>query len=414
MKRPSLFRPLYIAYRILFRSRSRGKRLLSLLLTGTLACGIFALILILSIMNGLQYGYIDAIVEVSSYHMRIGNVCLSEEQAEQIRALPNVVSLIPFRETQTVAIGKNGRFFGYLLRAVPENWKETDPGMAEQLTEVRGRLSFGRPNAVFVSRAVALNMGLLIGDELQLISLSAPEFSLLKPPVQAFTVAGIYETAFREIDELLILTESESLSSGFSLNPEIYGIKLKNRFADEQTAAALAEIVPPEARIESWRDFHRSFFSALRIEKFAMSFLLSLAAAVVVLNLYFMIKRLVFEKQKEIAVFKAMGISPREIRLSFLFIGILMGAVAVFFGVSLGLLATVRFSELILFAESLFFSLPGGFVPDFRFFYDLPIRIDFSEVAAIAGLSLAATAAASGAATARVTAVKPCEVMRYE
>ena len=145
-----------------------------------------------------------------------------------------------------------------------------------------------------------------------------------------------------------------------------------------------------------------------------MSFLLSLAAAVVVLNLYFMIKRLVFEKQKEIAVFKAMGISPREIRLSFLFIGILMGAVAVFFGVSLGLLATVRFSELILFAESLFFSLPGGFVPDFRFFYDLPIRIDFSEVAAIAGLSLAATAAASGAATARVTAVKPCEVMRYE
>ena len=36
------------------------------------------------------------------------------------------------------------------------------------------------------------------------------------------------------------------------------------------------------------------------------------------------------------------------------------------------------------------------------------------RLAAIAGLSLAATAAASGAATARVTAVKPCEVMRYE
>lgn len=414
MSSSALFRSLYIAYRILFRSRSRGKRLLSLLLTGTLACGIFALILILSIMNGLQSGYIDAIVEVSSYHMRIGNISLSEEQSEQIRALPNVASIIPFRETQTVAIGKNGRFFGYLLRAVPENWQEADPGMAKQLTEVRGRLSFGRPNAVFISRTVALNMGLLIGDELQLISLSAPEFSLLKPPIQTFTVAGIYETAFHEIDELLILTESESLNSDFSLNPTVYGIKLKNRFADERTAASLKKIVPPQAQIESWRSFHRSFFSALKIEKFAMSFLLSLAAAVVVLNLYFMIKRLVFEKQKEIAVFKAMGISPREIRLSFLFVGILMGTVAVLLGVSLGLLATVRFSELILFIEALFFSIPGGFVPDFRFFYDLPIRIDFAEVAVIAGLSLAAAAAASGAATARITAVKPCEVMRYE
>ena len=87
---------------------------------------------------------------------------------------------------------------------------------------------------------------------------------------------------------------------------------------------------------------------------------------------------------------------------------------AVLLGVSLGLLATVRFSELILFIEALFFSIPGGFVPDFRFFYDLPIRIDFAEVAFIAGLSLAAAAAASGAATARITAVKPCEVMRYE
>ena len=113
MSSSALFRSLYIAYRILFRSRSRGKRLLSLLLTGTLACGIFALILILSIMNGLQSGYIDAIVEVSSYHMRIGNISLSEEQSEQIRALPNVASIIPFRETQTVAIGKNGRFFGH-------------------------------------------------------------------------------------------------------------------------------------------------------------------------------------------------------------------------------------------------------------------------------------------------------------
>ena len=147
-----------------------------------------------------------------------------------------------------------------------------------------------------------------------------------------------------------------------------------------------------------------------------MSFLLGLVAAVVILNLYFMIKRLIFEKQKEIAVFKAIGVSPRQIRLSFLFVGILMGIRAVFWGTVTGLFVTIHFSELISLIEILFYSAPvtASLMPDLRFFYDLPIRIDFKEVTAIACFSLAASAAAAYAATARLTEIKPCEVMRYE
>lgn len=408
--------PVYMAFRILFRSRSRGKRLLSGLLTGTLACGIFALILILSIMNGLQSDYINAIVEVSSYHLRIEGTVLSPDRIESIRHNSNVASVIPFYETQTVMAGRNGRFYGYLLRAVPPEWKEIDPGMALQIREVRGRFDFGQPDTVAVSRTTALRMGLLVGDKINLISLSAPGFSLVSPPVKTFTVGGVYETAFREIDELLILTGTDSWNTDFSVNPLIYGIKLKNRFADDRTAAAIKPILPADAVLKSWRDSHRSFFSALKLEKFAMSFLLGLVAAVVILNLYFMIKRLIFEKQKEIAVFKAIGVSPRQIRFSFLFVGILMGVRAVFWGVVSGLFVTIHFSELISFVEILFYStsVTASLMPDLRFFYDLPIRIDFKEVTAIACFSLAASAVAAYAATGRLTEIKPCEVMRYE
>ncbi len=408
--------PAFMAWRILFRSRSRGKRLLSGLLTGTLACGIFALILILSIMNGLQSDYINAIVEVSSYHLRIEGTVLDDDRLETLRRDTNVVSVMPFYETQTVMAGRNGRFYGYLLRAVPPEWKEIDPGMASQIREVRGRFDFGQPDTVAVSRTTALRMGLLVGDKINLISLSASGFSLVSPPVKTFTVGGIYETAFREIDELLILTGTGSWSNGFSVNPLIYGIKLKNRFADDRTTAALRPYLPADAVVKSWRDSHRSFFSALKLEKFAMSFLLGLVAAVVILNLYFMIKRLIFEKQKEIAVFKAIGVSPRQIRLSFLFVGILMGIRAVFWGTVTGLFVTIHFSELISLIEILFYSAPvtASLMPDLRFFYDLPIRIDFKEVTAIACFSLAASAAAAYAATARLTEIKPCEVMRYE
>lgn len=411
-----IIRSAYMASRMLFRSRSRGKRLLSGLLTGTLACGIFALILILSIMNGLQSDYINAIVEVSSYHLRIEGTVLSPDQVECIRRDANVISVIPFYETQTVMVGRNGRFYGYLLRAVPPEWKEADPGMAAQIQEVRGRFDFDQPDTVAISRTAALRMGLLVGDKINLISLSASGFSLVNPPLKTFTISGIYETAFREIDELLILTGTGSWNVSFSINPLIYGIKLKNRFADDRTASALKPFLPSDAVLKSWRDSHRSFFSALKLEKFAMSFLLGLVAAVVILNLYFMIKRLIFEKQKEIAVFKSIGVSPRQIRLSFLFVGILMGVRAVFWGMIAGLFVTIHFSELISFIEILFYSnsVTASIMPDLRFFYDLPIRIDFKEVTAIACLSLAASAIAAYAATVRLTGIKPCEVMRYE
>lgn len=410
------FRSAKMAYRMLFRSRSRGKRLLGGLLTATLAAGLFSLILILSIMNGLQSDYINAIVEVSSYHLRIEGAVLEAPTLKRIRADANVTSLIPFRETQTVMVDRNGRFYGYLLRAVPPEWKAVDPGMAAQIREVRGRFDFTQPNSVAVSRTTALRMGLLIGDSINLISLSAPDFSLLNPPMKTFTVVGIYETAFREIDELLILTGIDSWSSEFSTNSLLYGIKLKNRFADERTAVALKPDLPPEAAIKSWRESHRSFFGALKLEKFAMSFLLSLVAAVVILNLYFMIKRLIFEKQKEIAVLKAIGVSPREIQLSFLFVGILMGTRAVFWGVTVGLLVSVRFSQLISFLEILFYSnsVIAALMPDFRFFYDLPIRIDFYEIIAMACLTLLASTVAAYAATSKIVSIKPCEVIRYE
>lgn len=416
MKVSFFFRPLLLALRMVFFTRSRGKRLLNFLLMATLSCGIFSMILILSIMNGLQSGYINAIVEVSSYHLRLEGEALSPPQEQKIKNDRNFLSMIPFYETQTVMAGRNGLFNGYLLRALPPHWREADSLMAKEIKTIRGELDLTQPNTVAISRTLALSQGILVGDEISLISLSAKDFSLLDPPIKSFRVVGVFETAFREIDQLLILTGMESWSPHFSAAPLIYGIKLKNRFSDQPTIQRLRSFLPEEIQIKSWRESHRSFFSALKLEKNAMTFLLGLVSGVVVLNLFFMIKRLIFEKQKEIATLKTMGISPREIEISFLLIGLIMGTTSVFVGVSAGLLVSTHFASFISLIESFLFSLSGGYfgLVDLRFFYDLPVAVEWKEVLAIACLSLVACGGASYAATKRIAQITPCEVLRYE
>jgi len=75
---------------------SRGRSALTSLLSAAgIAFGVTALIVILSVMNGFQMGYIDSILEVSSAHVRLSG---SREDIERVRDYPGLRSLTVFTE----------------------------------------------------------------------------------------------------------------------------------------------------------------------------------------------------------------------------------------------------------------------------------------------------------------------------
>ena len=93
--------------------------------------GVMTLITVISVMNGFQRSFIDAILEVSSYHIRISNLNnLEDENLPEIEKksengknsknenllrlnsfLENeksVVSFFPFYEAESLVLGRNG------------------------------------------------------------------------------------------------------------------------------------------------------------------------------------------------------------------------------------------------------------------------------------------------------------------
>lgn len=391
-----------------------------------IAFGSTALIVILAVMNGFQQGYIKSILETSSYHARVS---ASEDQAGMIGALPGVLAAVPFRDIQTLLLGNFGRQSGCLLRALPENVQSLDPGFAGEVKIVSGAFDLSGGQSIVLGNELAKTLGARVGDTIDLVAVAGGSGSDIFPLDARFEVTGIFKTGYAVIDigyAFVSETAGRRLSGG--VNPEIIGVKLVDPERDEYFSRDLAVILPG-AQCESWRVFNRAFFGALKIEKNMMMFLVILIFVVVAVNIYHGMRRAVFERREEIAIFSALGASASEIRFIFVLSGLGTGFAGSLLGLASGLFISVHINGVFSLAESavnlanLFFAsltgLPAGeqftlFSPRYFYMDLIPVRIFLAEATAVFTFGILSAAGAAWYASRNVLRLKPAEVLRYE
>ena len=165
------------------------------------------------------------------------------------------------------------------------------------------------------------------GNTINVVSLSGNSFSSLRPGTLELTITGIFQSGYYEFDRGMIFISGLSaplLNPGTSEGEKIIGIKLKNQYRDMETLAALKSALPG-AEIVSWRDYNKSFFSALRIEKITMMLLIALIFVVIGVNIFNSIKRTVAEKLEDIAVLYSLGAPDWSVKRIFLIEGVIIG-----------------------------------------------------------------------------------------
>ena len=129
----------FIAGRLVVRKRGSPSPVLAIL---GIAVGVLALTVIISVMNGFQLGFIESILEISSYYVQLESFT-EEESAEkntasaltlmeEIKTMPGVNAVIPFREVQALIRGDWGQQ-AVVVRGLPNNAYQEDKGMAEKL-----------------------------------------------------------------------------------------------------------------------------------------------------------------------------------------------------------------------------------------------------------------------------------------
>ena len=294
----------------------------SFLATLGICFGVMTLIAVMSVMNGFQMNFIDAIMEVSSYHIRATEV--PQEQAEQFITLcrqnKNVLSITPFYEAQTLMTDETGREQAAIIRAIEPEVYKNDAGFNKEITMVEGSFDLEESDSIVLGYTLARQLRVGVGETVNLLVLSGGSDVSLLSGDRNFIVKGLFKTGYSDINSAYSFINIQAGEKYFGKSAEKkYGIKLKNSGEDARVIAGLEKAFENEKleiKLQSWRDYNKSFFGALRIEKNMLLLLVAIIFVVVGINIYNGMRRLVFERRSEIAILSAIGAENKDIHIT--------------------------------------------------------------------------------------------------
>jgi lipoprotein-releasing system permease protein len=417
-------------------SRRRALPLLSIL---GIAVGVLALTVIIAVMNGFQLGFIESILEISSYYLRVESPPAGKtgrELAEKIRSLPGVRAVVPFREIQGLIRSGSGQQ-AVVIRGLPPGAPEDDPGMAAKLDFESGFFDLETPDSILLGAELARRLRVRKGGVVTVLSINAlvPGQSgtdLAGGPLSTdFTVTGIFRSGFYEYDLNWAFVNFER-SGELEGEDYILGIKLADRWRDGKILPVIQQL--SSRRVRSWREYNRAFFGALRTEKLFMFVLVGLIFIVVGLNIYQAQRRTVLERREEIGLLRAVGAGDRAVRLVFVWDGFLIGFFGASAGMAIGLLISLNISgffsllektvNAVLCAASAVLSpfsenaVPDGefavFSPAVFYIKEISGRVIPHEAVIIFLFGLFSALGAAWFASRKVSRIRPAEVLRYE
>jgi lipoprotein-releasing system permease protein len=337
---------LAIALRYLLAKRKQAFiSLISLISTLGVAVGVTALIIALALMTGLQGELRDRILgsQPHIYVWKQGGILDYHAEVAKLGRVDGVTGAAP------AVLGKG------LLRTTPDTdpafveIKGIDPALEGAVTDlgrsiIHGSLSAltapagDRPPGILVGKDLAARLRLSVGDDVMVLT---PEGTLspmgMIPRTRRFRVAGVFDLGLYEIDSSSVFV---ALDVGEQLLNKETPDFIELRVADIYQAPAIADRLSaefgPQYMTQDWADMNRSLFSALGLEKMAISITIGLIVAVAALNIIASLVLLVMEKSRDIAILKTMGASGRSIMVVFMLQGLIIGLVGTAAGAALG------------------------------------------------------------------------------
>jgi lipoprotein-releasing system permease protein len=316
-------------------------------------------------------------MEISSSHIRFqGNDLDPEKILETLKADVSVVAVTPFYEAQTLMTGKGGigQQQAALIRAVPPNITALDAGFAREAQIRRGAFDLKTPNSIVLGTTLASWLGVTTGDTVNLLALSGGADVDLISANREFTVTGIFRSGYPDINSAYAFISLEDGQRYFGESAkEMYGIKIKNENRAYQVISRLTEKLPG-GEWESWQSYNRAFFGALRVEKNMLMMFVFIIFVVVGVNIYNGMRRMVYERRSEIAVFSALGGKTGDIQTIFIVRGFLTGFAGAIPGLMLGLLLCVRLDSVFMLVSAVAYFFSQG-NPMYQVYASIPARI---------------------------------------
>jgi len=152
------------------------------------------------------------------------------------------------------------------------------------------------------------------------------------------TAKGVFAVQ-QEFDNKFIFTNIDFLRYMLSMTPnQVSGLELKINGRPEKIKAAIQHAIGKNFIVETRYEQNKNLYAVMQMEKWIIYGILSLILIVAAFNMIGALTMLVLEKQKDIAVLRAMGSSTALIQKIFITEGLVLAGVGTFIGTALGTL----------------------------------------------------------------------------
>ena len=379
--------------------------------------GVWALIVVLSVMNGFQKEVRTRILGVAS-HVQISSIDNRLPDWRSIAALaaqhPRVRATAPFVQAQAMlAAGQAVR--GALVRGILPEEEDKVADIGQHMRS--GSLADLRPGefGVILGADLARGLGVLPGDKLAMVApqgLVTPAGVI--PRLKQFTVVGSFEVGMADADAGLALVHLRDAQTLYQLGDAVSGVRLRldDLFAARSVARELMARLPQNVFASDWTRSHANFFRAVEIEKRMMFIILTLIILVAAINIISTLVVAVTDKQADIAILRTLGAAPGSVMQIFIVQGMVIGIVGTLIGAGLGIVTALNIDVIVPAIESAFnikfLSKDVYLIPE------LPSDLQAGDVGAIVLMALGLSFFATLYPSWRAARVNPAEALRYE
>jgi lipoprotein-releasing system permease protein len=194
---------------------------------------------------------------------------------------------------------------------------------------------------ILLGHELAGRLGALLGDTVNVLTPNGTLSPMgVMPRQRRLRVVGIFQLGLFEFDQAYgyVTLETAGRLAG-KTDPDHIELRVRDIYGAPAVADRLSALDGTNYLAQDWADLNRSLFSALWLEKIAISIAIGLIVMVAALNIVASLVLLVMEKSRDIAILKTMGASATVIRRIFILQGLVIGVVGTVCGATAGVIA---------------------------------------------------------------------------
>lgn len=344
-----MFLPLKLASKYIFSKKNKTFiNFLSIFSIASLSIGTAAMVIILSVFNGLEESLKSIYRDFDPDIKIIGKekTFIKNNLQDELLSNKNVEVVTPFIETKSL-LQNNGKEVVSIIKGVDKTFPNQGR-VINNLTEGKFVVYDNEINNVVIGRGIKYSLGINTDSNFESITAFVLSDSIRITPQMLnanlyqknkLNVVGVFaiennfdnDYVFTSLNTAQKILKKDMMISG-------YEIKVKNINNLNSTKEEIKNLLGEDYKVMSFAEIRGGLYKILETEKLVVYAIFSMVLILSSLNIFFLLIMMSVEKTRDISILYSIGVKRNTVKNTFILQGVLIGMSGVLIGLFFGIM----------------------------------------------------------------------------